>query len=111
MAEKEFTVEDFRTVAEHIVEGNRLNFSADDDGYYLEVLNKIRQMSDEELLQAKLYSDLGLDSIDLWEIICSIECDYGMHIDDAIDDDVDAGVNLNVGKLLQAINANLLDFE
>lgn len=111
MEENKFTVDDFRAVAESIIETNRLNTSDSDDGYYLETLNRMRQMDDDELLQAKLYSDLGLDSIDVWEIICAIECEYNVYIDDAIDNDVNTGVNLNVEKLLDAINGNLLNLE
>lgn len=110
MAKKIFSLDDFRTVLERIIEGNRLNFANEVEQHYLETLNKLRQMSDDELSQAKLYADLGLDSLDVWEVICAFECDFKAHIDDEIDDDVGTGVNLNVEKLINAINANLVEF-
>ena len=110
MAKKEITLREFRETVEQMVEGDRMLSSRSKDGY-MEVLNNVRQASDEELLKAKIYADLGLDSLDLWETVCMIERDYGVHIVDEIDEDFGNGVSLTVEKYLQAMNKYQIDTE
>ena len=104
MAKKIFTLQEFRENLEKMIQGDRINSSRDNDNSYLDTLDKLGQLSDEELLDAKLYADLGLDSIDLWELVCMLECDYNISISDEIDYDFGTGVNLTVAKCLQAVN-------
>ena len=103
MAKKEITLREFRETVEQMVEGDRmLSSRSKNDG---------RKAADEELLKAKIYADLGLDSLDLWETVCMIERDYGVHIVDEIDEDFGNGVSLTVEKYLQAMNKYQIDTE
>jgi acyl carrier protein len=111
MAKKEITLREFRETMEQMIEGDRLLSGRGKNNEYLEALNKIRQVSDEDLLKAKLYADLGLDSLDLWENVCMLERDYDVHIDDEIDEDFGTGVGLTVEKYLQAVNKYQIDME
>ena len=104
MAKKVFTVEEFRNNIEGLIEGDRILSAHGKNNGYLEVLNKVRQLSDEDLLNAKLYADLGLDSLDLWETVCMLERDYDVYISDEIDHDFGTGVNLTVAQYLEAVN-------
>ncbi len=111
MAKKEITLREFRKTVEQMIEGDRIITARDKNNGYLEVLNNIRQMSDEDLLKAKIYADLGLDSLDLWETICMIERDCNVHIADEIDEDFGTGVGLTVESYLQAVNKYQIDPE
>ena len=101
-----FTVSDFRKVLEQVIGGDRIHFSHGKDGGFWEILDKIEQMSDEQLGQAKLYADLGMDSIDVWEMICIFERDYEVLIEDRIESALGTGVCLTVQSFLDAINSN-----
>lgn len=104
MAKKVFTAKEFRANLEEMICGDRISLTNESNTNSWEMLDKLRQMSDEELLEAKLYGDLGLDSLDLWESVCMLERDYDVYISDEIDRDFGTGVNLTVAKYLEAVN-------
>lgn len=111
MAKKEITLVEFRETMEQMIEGDRIISNRGKNNNYIEVLNNIRQASDEDLLKAKIYADLGLDSLDLWETVCMIERDYDVHIVDEIDTAFGTGVNLTVKDYLHALNKYQIDSE
>ena len=111
MAKKEITLREFKKTIEQMIEGDRIISDRGKNNNYLEVLNNIRQAADEDLLKAKLYADLGLDSLDLWETVCMIERDYDVHIVDEIDTAFGTGIGLTVEKYLQAVNEYQIDSE
>ena len=104
MNKKNFTVSDFRKVLEQMVQGDRVHFSFGKNGGFLETLDTMEQMTDEELLEAKLYTDLGLDSIDVWEMICFFERDNDVSITDDVELDLGTGVSVTVKSFLKAVN-------
>ena len=101
-----FTVADFRKVFKQMVEGDRIHFSHGIDGGFWDFLCKMEQLSDEEVAKLKLYADLGMDSIDLWEMICIFERDNEVLITDNIESALGTGVCLSVQSFLNAINDN-----
>lgn len=101
-----FTVADFRKVFKQMVEGDRVNAPCDDGGVLWYSLCEIEQMSDEKVANSKLYADLGMDSIDVWELICIFERDYEVLIEDHIESALGTGVCLTVQSFLDAINSN-----
>lgn len=106
MNKKKFTVDDFRRILQQIIEDDRIHFSHGQNSDVWETLNKLSQLSDEGLLEAKLYADLGLDSIDVWEMICVFERDYGVFLTDDVGEDFGTGVGLTVRKYLEAVNTH-----
>lgn len=104
MSRKKLTVKDFRDTLKQLIEGDRIYYSHGNDSGFLDTLDKLEQMSDEDLLQAKLYADLGLDSIDVWEMVCMIERDYGVYIENEVEEAFDTGVCLSVESYLKALN-------
>lgn len=103
---KELNIADFRSVLTQIIEGDRLRFPSEEEKGYMETLNALEQYSDEQLLDAKLFADLGLDSLDVWEITCALETDCGVYIDDYVEEDFGTGVGLTVRKYLEAVNSH-----
>lgn len=106
MRMKELSIADFRSVLSQIIRGDRLRFPTQEDEGYMETLNALEQYSDEQLSEAKLFADLGLDSLDVWEMTCMFETDYGVYIDDYVEEDFGTGVGLTVRKYLEAVNAH-----
>ncbi len=104
MEKKEITINDFRELLNKIVEDDHFHFSHEMAGEYKDVLVKVAEMSDEQLLATKLYSGIGMDSIDVWEMVCLIEADKDIVFHDEIDDDFGTGVGLTVEKFLQILN-------
>ena len=103
MNKREFTVSDFRQVLKQMVEGDRIYYN---HSVSLDTLYTARGMSDEELLKAKLYTDLGMDSLDVWESICIFERDYEVLIGDGIGSALGTGVSVTVQSYLDAINSH-----
>ncbi len=98
-------VSDFRRVLEQMLHGDGIHFSNGKDGVFLDTLNTMEQMSDSELLEAKLYADLGMDSIEVWEMVCIFERDFGVWVADDIETALGTGVTLTVRSFLGALNS------
>lgn len=96
MKKNVYSVAYFRKVAE-IVFGSRLHGEHDDS---LNVLNNLKQLSDEQLLKANIYDDLGMDPMDLVQIITYIEAFNKVSILDEAEDALGDGTSLTVEKLL-----------
>ena len=106
MNKKIFTVSDFRKVLEQMIHGDRIHLSHGEDGSSWETLDLMEQTSDDELLKFKLYADLGMDSLDVWEIIAIFERDYEVSILDDVGEALGTGVSLTVKRFLDAVNTN-----
>ena len=61
-------------------------------------------MTDEELLNTKLYADLGLDSLDVVQLIVYTEATEHVSILDQAKPVLGTGVSLTVGKFLNILN-------
>lgn len=102
----EFSAKDFRKVLQKIIASDRTHFSHGEDGGFEKILNRVEQMSDEELLQANLYTDLEMDSIDVWEMVCLFERDYDVFITDNVEQSFGTNASLTVQNYLNAINSH-----
>ena len=71
---------------------------------YVDILYKMEEKSDDELLNAKLYADLGMDSLDVVQLIVYIEAMEHVSILDHAEPALGTGVSLTVGKLLDILN-------
>lgn len=103
---KTFTVSDFRKVLEQMIHGDKIHFSRSKNGGFWEILDKMEQTSDDDLLEANLSTDLGMDSIDVWEMICTFEHSFDVCVADAVEKDFSAEAELTVRRFLEAVNAN-----
>ena len=99
MDKKVYTIADFRKILEKVIDDKLENTG---DGF--DVLNTMQQMSDEELLKAKLYADLGLDSIDVMQTITLFEAFNDVSIMDEAENALGTGVSLTVEKFLDIIS-------
>ncbi|MBR1825861.1 MAG: hypothetical protein IJ770_04670 [Alphaproteobacteria bacterium] len=105
MRKKIFKVSDFRKVWGKLVELRARDSMDKSDTSFLEILNTMEQMSDEQLLQAKLYADLGMDSMSLAEMLTYMEFTCKFHISDEIYTTLGTGVTVTVQKFIDAVNA------
>ena len=105
MKKKVFKVSDFREALQKLTERSPFRSPNRQDINYLEVWNALGQMTDEELLDAKLYADLGMDSLNLAEMITYIEFGFGKYVPDDIHNTLGTGVSVTVRKFLDAINS------
>lgn len=99
MDKKVYTIADFRKILEKVIDDKLENTG---DGF--DVLNTMQQMSDEELLKAKLYADLGLESIDVMQTITLFEAFNDVSIMDEAENALGTGVSLTVEKFLDIIS-------
>lgn len=106
MQKTEITIDDFRDILNRMILGDRL-LDENKQGNYLETLCSMEQLSDNALLQSKLYANLGLDSLDLWEMTCMLEAEYNVFIDDDVEQELGTGVSITVQKYLEAVNKHL----
>lgn len=91
MDKKLLTISDLRKGLEQVIENDH-------------VLSRLEQSSDDELLRAGLYTDLGMDSIDVWELVCVLERDHEIYVEDSVEAVLDMSVDLTVEIYLNALN-------
>ena len=100
------SVPDFRDTCKQMIEYRMEHDCAVNTSSYLDTLRTLEEKSDEELCQSKLYADLGMDSLDVTQMITLIEANHKIFITDDAFADLGTGVSVTVEKFLDAINTN-----